>query len=352
MQTAHLPGYSQMHRVVYIIIVNWNGWQDTLECLESVFRSDYPHYRVIVCDNGSTDDSLEMIKSWAEGTFKTPIPSSEELNHLTHPPTAKPIDLAVFSRSVAEAGGGDENPPLLLIRNDTNLGFAGGNNVGLRYALSRDDFAYAWLLNNDTVVTPGALSALVRRMEEKPGAGMCGSTLLYYDHPAISQGLGGAVYNRWTGTNRHIGVLQPFDPCRAVDEVERKMDYVIGASMFVSKTMIKDTGLMCEDYFLYFEELDWALRARGQYTLAYAADSIVYHKEGRSAGTSFDVAQRGRQFDYYLTRNKLLVTRRFFPTALPTVCLGLIWTCFNRLRRGQCSQIRVIADAIQAALHG
>ena len=328
---------------VYIVLVNWNGWADTLECLESLLHSDYPDFRVVVCDNGSTDGSLDAIKSWAQGGLIPDEPRSVMLRALSVPPIAKPLAYVEYSRREAEEGGNGADYPLTIVRIDENLGFAGGNNVGIRFALSRDDFAFVWLLNNDTLVTPQTLSALTRRMAEKPRAGLCGSKLLFYQQPQVVQGLGGASYNKWLGTNRHLGYLSQADNLPVQVDVEAAMDYVIGASMLVSKRFLLEIGLMAEEYFLYFEELDWAYRAHGRFSLAYAAESIVYHKEGSSAG-SCDPARKSWSVDFFTIRSKLLFTWKFFPVSLPTVYAGLLCALCNRIRRGQWDRVRMIIE--------
>lgn len=313
---------------VYVIVLNWNGWGDTIECLESVFRSDYPDYRVVVCDNGSRDDSLERIKAWAEGRLDAAVPHGNPLRSLSCPPVPKPLPLVEYDRTQAEAGGTalDGGSRLVLIRNGGNLGFAGGNNVGLRHALARGDFDYVWLLNNDTVVRPDALSQMVRRMRERPDAGICGSTLPYYHRPDRLWAQGGATYNKWLGFPRSIGLHrrtdQGVDPVR----VERRMDFVAGASMLVSLPFLREIGLLCEDYFLYFEDLDWAVRARRRYSLAYAPASVVYHKVEASIGViaAADRRKEGRISKAFNRRSKIAFTKKYCPYALPTALLGLL----------------------------
>lgn len=316
----------------YILILNWNGWKDTIECLESVFRSDYHSHRVIVCDNDSQDGSLEHVKSWAEGRLDVALPKSNPLRHLSFPPVTKPIPYVEYDRAQAERGGNpaDADCRLVLIQTGANLGFAGGNNVGLRYALARDDFQYVWILNNDTVVSPDALTRMVERMAEKPDAGMCGATLLYYDQPDRLELPGGGLYNKWFGGERakYIGRVYPPDRLMDYESIERNMAYVNGACMLASKAFLIDVGLMSEDYFLYFEELDWAMRARGSYSLAYAPRAIVYHKEGATIQRNDGECD----FDYYFVKNRLVFTRKFFPWALPTVYLGLVISLLKRIR--------------------
>lgn len=302
---------------VYIIIVNWNGWKDTIECLESLLLLGYRDFRVVVCDNGSQDDSLLRLRQWFERGF------------------SEPGGWQVISRTVAENGGGSSDAKFTLVTNETNLGFGGGTNVGLRYALSCGDADFCWLLNNDTVVEVSALAKLVERMEEVPDAGMCGSTVReYYDRAKI-QALGGATYYKWLGIAWHIGRTITGDKLPNQSIVEKKMDYVVGSSLLVRSDYLTDVGLMAEDYFLYFEEIDWAFRGRGRYSLVYAQNSIVYHKVGASIGTATNPMRKSYQCDYYTLRNRLLFTRRYCPSALLGVYLCLVGELIVRLIVGR-----------------
>lgn len=292
--------------MIYIVVLNWNGWQDTLECLESLLKLTYQNYRVIVVDNGSVDGSEEKIKTWARNKY----------------------------------------PALIFIETGKNLGYAAGNNVGLRYAMSRDDFEYAWLLNNDTTVAPDALTHLVRRMKEQPDAGMCGSTILYY-HDRNRIWAQGATYNKWYAEGRHLNFNKTFNPNRMAQyqKLERKMDYIVGASILVSRSFLNDIGLMCEDYFLFFEELDWAMRARGRYRLVLAPESIVYHKVSASIEKAEGTKKKKRFsliMDMYGTRNRLAFTRKFFPYALPVLYLSILGYILDRIRVGAWENVGVI----------
>ena len=216
--------------MTYIIIVNWNGWKDTLECLESVFRlRNYP-YRVIVCDNDSNDDSLARIGNWARGEEMAPL-SDRQMARFSRPPCHKPITCQRLTRPEAESGEVVLSTALILIDCGTNLGFAGGYNVGLRLALHQKDMDRAWLLNNDTVVDAEALTALVEKMALTPKAGIVGSTLIYYHRTDKVQAFGGARYFPLIGLGMHIGRF--LNHRRRVEEqtVERQMRYVIGASL-------------------------------------------------------------------------------------------------------------------------
>lgn len=332
----------------YVLIVNWNGWADTIECLESVFQLDYPDFRVVVCDNGSGDGSLQRIALWASGKTDAAHSLSSPLGLPENRPVKFPISCKVYDRHAAEAGGQYEDIThrLVLIDIRENLGFAGGNNVGLKYILQRGDAEYVWLLNNDTVVEAHALAELVSRMNAKPDAGMCGSTVLYYDSPEKIQAAGGGWHCKWIGLPWHYG---RFSKLSGVSEqkAEAWMNYVEGASMLVSRAFLDDVGLMCEDYFLYFEESDWALRATGRYTLAYAKRSIVYHKVGKSIGTSSDPRKKSSICDYYAIKNRILFTKTFFPKCLPVIYLSLCITIIMRLCFGQMDRVRMILSLMR-----
>lgn len=120
------------------------------------------------------------------------------------------------------------------------------------------------------------------------------------------------------------------------------MNYVEGASMLVSRQFLTEVGLLCEDYFLYFEEADWAIRAKGRFNLGYAARSIVYHKVGSSIGTSSNPAKMSYTSDYFNIRNRLLFTRRFYPAALPTVWLVIAGALLLRLCLGKWDRAAMI----------
>lgn len=318
---------------VYIIIVNWNGWRETIECLESLRLLQYVDFRIVVCDNGSTDESVQMLRQWTEQTFGK---SNGVCAFLTK-------DSSLTSSCTTEA-------LFTLIENGVNLGFGAGTNVGLRYAMLQEDAEYYWLLNNDTVVDPLALSAMVERLAAKPNAGMCGSTLRYHDDPSRVQALGGARYYNWLGIAWHIGRTIRGEVSTDPTPVEKRMDYVVGASMLVRASYVKTVGLLAEDYFLYFEELDWACRGREAYSLAYAPNSIVYHKVGRSVGTATNPRYKSMVCDYYSLRNRIIFSRRFYKSRLPmiyTVILleSVIRVIVGRLDLGR-SALRVLKEGL------
>jgi GT2 family glycosyltransferase len=311
----------RMNRVS-IVLVNWNNWHDTVECLDSLMLLDYPDFRIVICDNGSRDDSLFEMKKWAKKRL---------------------VNFIEYSRSEAESGGLLAlDPVLTLIRNEENLGFAGGNNVGLRFEVARGIADFFWILNNDTVVEPDALTQLVQRFQQIPRVGICGSTILLYHDRNRIQALGGGHYCSWIGLPWHSGRFSMRRSDVESNKAEASMNYVEGASMLVSRQFVNEIGFLCEDYFLYFEEADWAVRAKGRFELGYASRSIVYHKVGGSIGTSSNPAKKSYICDFFNIRNRLLFTRRFYPEALPTVGLVIFGELILRLILGKWDRAMMI----------
>lgn len=321
-----------------IIILNWNGWEDTIECLESCLQLTDAAYRIIVCDNGSNDGSLEKIADWAAGR---PVASGAAA------PARNPITVDHAHADRPSEAGFDAAPLLTLLPTGGNLGFAGGNNVGLRHAAAWGaDFA--WFLNNDTIVAPDALTALVARASQSARIGMCGSTIAYYDQPDRLQLAGGGAYYPWIGMARLIAAHTPADAPPTEDVVEAQMAFVSGASCLVDMDFYRDIGGMEERYFLYCEEIDWAWRARGRWKLGYARDSVVYHKAGRSAGSKGAEGGRSASSAYYLWRARRMMTMRYHPWGAPGLVLIGMASVLIALTQGRSG----VARAIMAGLMG
>lgn len=241
----------------YIIILNWNGWQDTVECVKSCCGLSYTNFKILVVDNGSTDNSEAILRAELKGV------------------------------SVLQTGA--------------NLGFAGGNNAGIRYALE-DGAEYVWLLNNDTVVDCNALSALVEVAASDESIGVLGSKILFYDIPDHLNTAGGSI-NWKTGQPSLIGFREK-DDCR-FDEI-REVDTVSGCSLFIKRKVIENIGLMDERFFLYFEETDWVVRARNRgYRIVFVPHSKIWHKVSVAVG-----GHESPSMKYYMTRNNLLFMKK------------------------------------------
>lgn len=255
------------HPHVTIVVLNWNGMGDTLECLDSLARVEYPSCSVIVVDNGSTDGSVEAIQAWSAG----------------------------------RRGG-------VLIRNERNLGFAGGSNVGIRRALE-DGTDYILLLNNDTVVTPRFLAELVAVAERDGQIGIVGPKVYEYGNGRVLDS---------AGTRVIFWLAQPF--LRGHGEVdygqydeEEDMPYITGCALLIKRDVIDRIGLLDEDYF-YFDDTDWGYRARrAGYRLVYVPRSVIAHKGSRAIGLGSPL------YYYHMTRSRVLFARKHVGL-IPFVC--------------------------------
>ena len=281
--------------------------------------------------------------AWAAGTLAA-APADPAMARFSTPPVTKPIDIARLT--AAEAAARDPGTArVTLIDGGGNLGFAGGNNAGLRPLLRDPDLDYFWLLNNDTVVEAAAPGALLARLDATHNAGMCGTVVRYYHRPDIVQALNGSRFNRFTGTSHGIGEGQaataPFDPA----QVARETDFVLGASLAVSRAFLNTVGLMEEGYFLYFEEIDWATRAAGRFATAFAHGAVVYHKEGGSIGSSGIAGGRSTTSEYWLMRSRLAFVARFYPRLLPLHRLLAAAQIARRLLRRQPSKALTMTRA-------
>jgi len=213
---------------VCCVILNWNGWRDTLECLASLQKQDYGNLHVIVVDNGSTNESVAQIRS-------------------------------AF-------------PEVELIETGKNLGFSGGTNVGLRAAL-KEDAEFLWLLNNDTICPPDTVRKLVNCAMANQDAGLIGTVLFYAHNPKEVQAWGGGKVIPWVAYSKHFYSPTKFE----------KNCYVTFASVLARRAMLKEIGLMYEGFFMYFDDADLCMRMqKTKWKIAIAEDTAVLHKEGAS----------------------------------------------------------------------
>ena len=318
-----------MKRVVVIILM-YRRADHAIECVSSVLRSDHPEFRILLLDNNSPDGAYDHVRSWAAGTTAPPKIHGGPLPG--HSIRTGPLDCQEL-RASDPLPAYAELLKLTLVQTGANLGYAGGNNVALRWLERRDDWDYAWILNPDTVVEPRTMSALLDRIEREPGLGPVGARVSFYDRPDELQQWGGGVYRRLRGAGRNLGLghlaSEPIDPGR----IERAMDYVSGSSMFFSRAFLAHAGPMDERYFLYFEEVDWC-RKRGTFRLGYAHDARVYHRHGGSIGSSTKHAEISPLSLRWSYRNRFVFTRRYLPWALPTVYLGTFFDMARMAAKG------------------
>lgn len=238
---------------VAIVVLNWNGRDDTLECLSSLSRVDYAACQVIVVDNGSRDDSVAVIRA--------------------------------------------ANPHVTLIETGENLGYVGGNNVGLEraHALRAD---YVLLLNNDTTAAPDFLRLLIEAAEADPEIGIVGPTIYYFDQPDVIWSAGGAI--DWQrGLTWMVGLDEKdqgqFGPA------PRPVDFVTGCALLIEMPVIERIGFLDPRFFTYYEETEWCVRAaRAGFKICHVPRAKIWHKISPTARADSPTTH------YYMTRNRLL----------------------------------------------
>jgi hypothetical protein len=287
---------------VYIIIVNYKRWQDTQECLESIFRSSYKDFSVIVIDNDSQNESLKHLMRWAENSTRHYIFSrKEDITGSTIP--------ASF-------------PQLTLIQNNINAGFAGGINLALRFLQNQD--AYVWLLNPDMVVEENTLDELVRFTVLQSSDCIVGAEIRSFQGNRKLLFYGGGKINFFSATIREAD--KPGDISQ--------LDYISGGCLFTHAANFKKYGLLPEEYFLYWEETDWCYRAKKNgCRLIVCPMAICYDKISTVIGKSF-------MADYYYTRNGLLFIIKYGNKNRPVVLFFVGLRFLKRVVTGRWGRAR------------
>lgn len=244
---------------VAIIIVNFNGLEDTLECLSSLERLTYKTWEAIVVDNASANQKE----------------AAEEIRR--------------------------RFPAVHVIENAENAGFGGGVNIGISRALERSA-DYAFLLNNDATVAPDALAVLVQTMETDKRIGIAGPHIYFAKEQNLLWYAGGTF--TWNGGGQHIG--EGLTDAAFTGSTVRDTDYMTGCALFVRRETLEKIGLLPEPYFMYYEDIEWSLRARrAGYRVVVAGLARVWHKVSQSAQKLGTPARH-----YYDIRNRLLFARR------------------------------------------
>jgi GT2 family glycosyltransferase len=266
---------------VRVILLNWNGWRDTVECLSSLQRLNYPNYRVIVVDNGSTDDSVSRIQ--------------------------------------------EQFPAIELISTGRNLGFAGGCNVGISHSLV-EGADYVWLLNNDTTVEPDALQRLIDKATSSCRIGAVGSAIYTAHNPEELDAWGGGRVDFWLGRSRHFT-----RPVR-----DEQIQFITGASILLPRTVIQTCGALDDGFFMYWEDAAYCfhLRAAG-WRLAVAGESKVWHKGSASVGRG------SATMDFYFNASAFRFFNRYSPVPW-LIWVGVFLRIAKRLVLGDWYRARAV----------
>ena len=283
--------------LVSIVTLNWNTTAVTCDFLTSIkTQNTYQPIEVIVVDNASTEDPTAAFEAAYEG--------------------------------------------VIVLRNDKNLGFAGGNNTGIRVA--RGD--YLFIVNNDTEFTPGLLEGLLAICAIHPDAGIVCPKFHYFFQKGTIEYAGFEPMNIFTGRNGMVGSRE--EDRGQYNEI-RETPYAHGGAMLVPRKVVEAVGGLYEPFFLYYEELDWSeqIKRKG-YKIYYQPASLIYHKESMTTGKSSPLKT------FYLTRNRILFMRRNIPwPGLMVFSLYFLFftipkNTFTYLVRGQRDHLRSFWKAV------
>lgn len=319
---------------VYIVLVNHNGYLDTIECLESIMKQRYSTFQAIVVDNSKTDSSLKQISKWSTGQYNEKV--TTQFPEIIYPPSTKPISsVIVYEKDFFDK---EFTERLILVKALQNNGFAAANNIALRYIQkfgSMEDLI--WLLNNDTMISKGTMQDIINKVNtynEDKHRTLFGTPLLEYYEPKKIQAVGGK-YNIFFGLTSHIG--EGLDYNNMINVNQFKVDYPMGASMLITKFFLKKVGLLNEEYFLFFEEIDWALRAEKQgYEVKILDIYSVYHKQGESTKNKYKNKGLKNEFiDLTYTRSRIAFAKNFYKKYTYLVAFSILTlTVVNRIRKG------------------
>ncbi|BDQ04195.1 glycosyltransferase family 2 protein [Ignavibacterium sp.] len=260
---------------ITVIIINWNGLDDTIECVKSLKTTDYENYKITIVDNNSNEFNKTKLKELQEN-YKD----------------------------------------ITLIFNESNLGFSGGNNIGIQQAL-REGADYILLLNNDTIVEPSSFSKLISVFEHDINAGIASPKINYYDFPDLVWSAGGKI-SKIRGSGFAIGNIKS----DSIKEEIKEVSFVSGCCMLIKKDLFNKVGLLDEDFFLYLEDTDFCVRVKeAGFKIYVANNSVIYHKVSKS---TFKLEKPISL--YYTTRNRLLLVNKHFKHYLPLTFTYIIVT--------------------------
>ena len=287
-----------------VVIVTFNSSDVILECLESLRAARDVALTTVVVDNASTDDTLALLRD-------------------------------------VEAGGGlGEGHRLEVIEAGVNGGFAAGVNLGLAHLAALPGIDRFWVLNPDSVVLPGTAHSFATHGPPADAFGLMGGRVLYFETPEIIQIDGGTI-NRRTGVTGNIGLGQRHGDTPPANP--RDIDFITGASVVVSRTFYETAGPMPEDYFLYYEEVDWAL-LRGTLPLIYCPEAVILHKAGTAIGSPTLDRPASPFSQYFKHRARLRFVRRHLPWSLPTALAYSLAKAAQLRLKGYPAEARAVLD--------
>lgn len=299
-----------------VIIVSYRAADFIAECLESLMGTEYPRLKVMVVENDSPDGSAAAIRDWALGDAPFAHPADWPVPAATVSP--KPRPFAEFGGAEAARASFDALGEITLIHSGSNLGYAGGVNVGLEALLPHPEIELFWVLNPDCVVEPGTPAAFAAAARKAGGRfALMGGRASFFGEPEIVQADGGR-FRPWLGRGGSVNKNRRADSCDP--PAGESLDYIHGMCMVASRAFIQQAGLMDASWFLYYEEVDWAYR-RGNLPLLVVPEARIRHRSGASSGDR--EAGLGSLFSVYVfSRNGLRFMARWYPWRIPFAYLS------------------------------
>ncbi len=269
------------HPKIFIILVNYNGEKDTLECLDSLKKITYKNYKILLVDNASKNQKEFVLK------IQEYFP-----------------EIKVFAQK-------------------ENTGFAGGNNIGIDYAI-KNQADYILLLNNDTKVAPDFLDKLIEASQKNPKGGLFAPKIYFYDKPDVIWHA--SCKFSWAGGGKPMQYMKK-DKNKSETKI-KKTEYVSGCAMLIKKDVVQKIGKLNEEFFMYYEDTDYSLRAKkAGFELFYVPSSHIWHKVSQSTKK----AMTNPKIHYYHVRNALLLSKRNAPKP---ILFGIyIWSFYLYLKQ-------------------
>ena len=338
---------------VAVLILNWNKWQLTLECLESTLQNDYPNNEIVLVDNGSKDGSVEKVIAYCRGEVETDSPYFAFDRH-NKPVSVRVVKVNDDYDSQEEGGFGtiaEGDHKITVLAASQNHGYAEGNNIGMRFISLDKATKYILFMNNDVIVERRFLSSLVSVMEASDVSVAMGSPkILYYDYHGSHETINNA--GSFVGTRYLEGYK------RGMGEIDKgqyashdKLDWADGACFIMRTDALKKTGGFDKAFFAYWEETDLSLRARRMgYSIVFIPESVIWHHESASIETERKA--------YLMTRNRFLLIKKngsrtdvlrfvsvFFSMKFFLVCADYVkrgqFNCLKGVVRGSLAGLKI-----------
>jgi N-acetylglucosaminyl-diphospho-decaprenol L-rhamnosyltransferase len=320
-----------------IVIIGFRNPSDVTGCLRALAQAPRePEFAVFICENGGRDAYDSLVAALSSDGGPCPgapleLNAGEPFPRGCHLKLAQDIDVTI-----------GEAPE--------NLGYAGGINAWIGNLLQQPGWPGLWVLNPDTQPTPDALAELVD-YAKKYDKGMVGSRIMFMGRPNVV-GSRGLTWSRWLSRTTGVDIYAPATPAPDRLDVERRIDSPHGASFYITRPCLEKIGLMDERYFLYFEDLDWGLRAKAVSGVGYAYQSVVPHQGGTTIGSASGRASRSRLAVYLDFRNRLLFVRKNYPGWYPWTVAVVMARSLEFLAVGSVRNFRAAMAGWSAGLVG